>query len=93
MDAVRAHFRDDDERLRDYQPFVKRGARKTGTGGLADVVLLMNSLVVAALGVMASLLFKQALPIVGAIALASFGVAWRVQVWYVEKKYEQAATA
>ncbi len=93
MDMVRAHFRNEDERLRDYQPFAKRGARKTGTGGLADVVALMNSLVVAALGVMGGLVLKQALLVVGAIALVGFVVAWRAQVWYVERKYEQAASA
>ncbi len=93
MDTVRAHFRNEDERLRDYQPFAKRGARKTGTGGLADMVMLMNSLVVAALGVMGGLVLKQALLIVGAIALVGFVAAWRAQVWYVERKYAQATTA
>ncbi|MBI3914225.1 MAG: hypothetical protein HY327_08590 [Chloroflexi bacterium] len=93
MDNVRAHFRKDDERLLDYQPFAKRGVRKTGTGGLADVVALMNSLVVAALGVMGGLLIKQTLLVVGAISLVGFVVAWRAQVWFAERKYAQAATA
>ncbi len=93
MEIVRGHFRNEDERLLDYQPFVKRGPRKTGTGGLADVVALMNRLVVAALGVMGGLLFKQTLPVVGVIGLVGFVVAWRAQVWYVERKYAQAATA
>jgi len=93
MDFVRGHFRAEDERLRDYQPFVKRGARKTGTGGLADVVTLMNSLVVAALGVMGGLLLKQMLPMVGIAGLVGFVIAWRAQVWFAERKYAQAATA
>lgn len=50
MEMVRSRFRGwDEEQLQGYQPFEKRKSRKLGTGGLVDMVALVNSVIVAAL--------------------------------------------
>jgi hypothetical protein len=53
METVRSRFREwDEEPLQGYQPFEKGKPRKLGTGGLVDMVALVNSVIVAALCVL-----------------------------------------
>lgn len=49
MDMIRNHFRSLDQQLQNYQPFEKHRTRRLLTGGLVDMVALVNSLIVAAL--------------------------------------------
>jgi hypothetical protein len=86
MEMIRSHFRNLDERLQDYQPFEKGKPRKLGTGGLVDMVALVNSVIVAALCALLAH-FHSGLGIV-LPGLVGFIAALIVQFVYVRYRYD-----
>jgi hypothetical protein len=50
MAQICPFFKEEDERLRVYEPFPKT-TRRIGTGGLAEMIAVFNALIVAAPGV------------------------------------------
>jgi ABC-type transport system involved in cytochrome bd biosynthesis fused ATPase/permease subunit len=86
MEMVRSRFRDwDEEQLQGYQPFEKGKPRKLGTGGLVDMVALVNSVIVAALCVLLAY-FQLGLGIVLS-GLLGFIAALIIQFIYVRCRY------
>ncbi|MEW5718889.1 MAG: hypothetical protein AB1817_09705, partial [Chloroflexota bacterium] len=97
MGLVRDFFKRD-KRLDDYAPFPPPEPRKVGTGGLAEMVAAINSLIVVAVGVTASLLILSSFPqlqtslgVVALVGLASFAVAIWFQFKYMEWRYQKQA--
>lgn len=86
MEMIRSHFRNLDERLQDYQPFEKGKPRKLGTGGLVDMVALVNSVILAALCALLAY-FHSGLGIVLS-GLVGFIAALIVQFVYVRYRYD-----
>lgn len=75
MDMIRSHFRGwDKKRLENYYPFKSGKARKLGTGGLVEMVALVNSVIVTAL----CALFAFSYPKwnIWLVALLGFITAW-----------------
>jgi hypothetical protein len=89
MDAVRQLFRNEDDRLREYKPFLKPMGRKVGTGGLVDVLSLVNSLVVTALFALTCWILQSPLVLVVFGGVIGFLLAWFVQMAYVQYRYNQ----
>jgi hypothetical protein len=89
MEMIRGHFRDSDDRLQGYQPFEKGKPRKLGTGGLVDMVAIVNSIIVASLCVLLAY-FQPGLGIVLS-GLVGFITALIVQFVYVRHRYKRKA--
>lgn len=91
MDAIRDHFQEWDDRLENYQPFGKSGKskrRRLGTGGLAETVVTLNSVIVAALCALLATPCAKAITI-GIFCAVSFVVAWGTQfvyLWYCNRE-------
>lgn len=82
MDSIRSLFRGwDEERLQNYQPFEKGKPRRLLTGGLVDMVALVNSVIVAALCALFALSYSGW--IVELLGLAGSIAAWMVQGWII----------
>jgi hypothetical protein len=92
MKMIRDRFRDwDDKRLKDYYPFKSGKPRKLGTGGLVDMVALVNSVIVAALCVLLAY-FRPGSDIVLS-GLLGFIAALIVQFVYVMCRYGKKGDA
>jgi hypothetical protein len=92
MNMIRGRFRDwDEERLKDYYPFKRGKPRKLGTGGLVDMVALVNSVIVAALCVLLAY-FRPGSDIVLS-GLLGFIAALIVQFVYVMCRYGKKGDA
>ncbi|MCX7840811.1 MAG: hypothetical protein N2559_15355 [Anaerolineae bacterium] len=50
MAQIRAFFKAEDDRLQEYEPFPPT-KRKVGSGGLTEMVVVFNALIIAALGI------------------------------------------
>jgi hypothetical protein len=86
MAQVRKFFKEEDERLRDYQPFPK-SARTIGSGGLAEMVAVFNALIVAALGVV--LAISLALWMAALAGVVCFVAAIIVQFRFIASRYAE----
>ncbi|MFQ6102202.1 MAG: hypothetical protein ACE5OS_13360 [Anaerolineae bacterium] len=93
MNMIRGHFRDGG--LQDYYPFGrdeegkdKVGTRQQGTGGLVDLVSLINSLIAAALCALLSRSYSQLIMVTALSGFAGFAVASIIQFRYVKRRYE-----
>lgn len=85
LGMIRGYFRNWDERLQNYRPFESK-ARKPGTGGLVDMVALINSLIAGALG--ALLAISHSRWIMGLSGMVGFILALGVQLSYVKYRYD-----
>jgi hypothetical protein len=85
MSMIRSHFREADRWLQDYYPFAKVGTRKPGTGGLADLVSVINSFIVAAL----CALIARSCPgwIIGLSGSVGFVASYIGQFMYARHRY------
>lgn len=90
MDRIRDYFRDAaaDRRLADYEPFPKKAGRKAGTGGLVDIVSLVNSLVVLAMGLFFGMLFHLTPIAIGIVGAVGFIVSEAIHFWFIRQRYE-----
>lgn len=88
MEMIRSHFRNLDERLQSYRPFTKGKSLGLVTGGLVDMVTLVNSIIAAALA--ALLGFSHPGWVIGLLGLIGFIVAWIVQFTYIKYRYGRA---
>ena len=89
------HF-DSADILRDYHPFSAPGEKKLQRklGGLAHVVLTINSLLLAGMaaavvypfGVRAQIEFDQRIAWAYVVPIVTFAVAWTAQYWYVQRR-------
>jgi len=89
------HF-DAGDILRDYHPFSAPGEKKLARklGGLAHVVLTINSLLLAGMaaavvypfGVRDRAAFHERLAWTYVVPIVAFGVAWFAQFWYVQRR-------
>jgi len=89
MDLVRSKFSDEDDRLREYQPFLKPGGRKVGNGGLVDVLSIVNSLVVTAIFAIACWILDTPILLAGAGGMIGFLLALFAQMAYVQYRYNK----
>lgn len=88
MEMIRSRFRDwDDMRLEDYYPFKSGKARKLGTGGLVDMVALVNSVIVTAF----CALFAFSYPewTIWLVALLGLITAWIGIFNYLRNRYDK----
>jgi len=91
MAMIRNHFRNLDERLSGYQPLTRGKSFALVTGGLVDMVLLVNSTIVAALVALLASFYPGW--IIGVLVLIGFTAAWIVQLMYVRHCYQKAKRA
>jgi len=89
MDVIRDYFRSWDDRIREYRPF-ERGSRgkerRFGTGGLVDMVALMNCIIMAT--ICGAMVLQCSWHVVAAAGIAGFLLAWIIQIKYVRHQYE-----
>ncbi|MCI0475185.1 MAG: hypothetical protein L0Y55_02985, partial [Anaerolineales bacterium] len=83
---IRKFFKEEDDRLREYQPFPK-SARKIGSGGLAEMVAVFNALIVAALGIV--LAMSLSLWIAALAGVFCFAAAIIVQFRFIASCYAE----
>ncbi len=98
LGRIRKYFVDRDQQIKDYlfyEPCDDRPQRKKewnqifslGTGGLAETVALVNSLIVAS--IIALFVYSQHGWIVGLFGIGAFITAWVLQFIYVKYRYEK----
>lgn len=97
--AIRQMFKehfDPEDILRHYHPFSAPGDKKLKRklGGLAHIVLTINSLLFAGMaavlvypfGVISKAEFDRRITLTYVVPIAAFAVAWAVQYWYVQRR-------
>jgi hypothetical protein len=86
MGLIRAHFQRRGD-LGDYQPF-ERLPRMLWTGGLAQTVALLNSLIAGAVAAVALLLVARA-SFAALPAIVVFAVAFSAHFWVLHRRYKK----
>jgi predicted secreted protein len=88
MDAIRAFFKEGDERLRDYEPF-KRTGRKVGRGGLAEMVAVLNGVIAGAIGMVGGVILSLAWWVAGLLGIGCFVCALVMQFKVISRAHAQ----
>lgn len=90
LDRVRDQFRNNDRELGSYFPFPARQRRRLGTGGILEVVMVVNSVVAA---VLTALITPSRPPVeTVAIALGTFAVVFGLQRAGLSRRVRSGAT-
>ena len=88
MEMIRSHFRGwDKKRLENYYPFKSGKDRKLGTGGLVDMVALVNSVIVTALCALFAFFYPKWN--IWLVALLGFITAWIGIFIYPRNRYDK----
>jgi len=86
MAQIRTFFKEEDERLRAYEPFSKT-TRRIGTGGLAEMIAVFNALIFAALGAVLTASWSLWGAVVAGVFC--FGTAIFLQMRFVAGRYAE----
>ena len=73
--------------LGECEPFLKKGRRKAGTGGLVDTVSLVNSLVVLTMNFSLGMLFHLAPIAKVAFRVVGFIGSEEILLWFIKRQY------